>query len=201
MLALLLMSMLQPSEILVPQNPSNWITYADYPPALLRHGVQGDVTITISVNATGLPINCIIERSSGHVSLDSWTCNLMMKRAVFNPVSSLASVRVYRRKVAWRIPVDDPSRCHFRESTVPLMMTADTNLDGRVDRFEWASFVKLFSLKVPPEARQGVTDVLDRSFAADDLDHDGRLTRAELDAVADKVCKSAVPSVSEPKQP
>lgn len=68
-----------------PLNASNWVTDADYPLSALRDRIEGTVRFRVSINHTGSVRECWITSSSGSTALDLATCELVSKRAQFEP--------------------------------------------------------------------------------------------------------------------
>lgn len=58
---------------------------SDYPHAALRAGIEGTVTVRISVAASGRVSDCAIARSSGSAELDATTCRLIRQRFRYRP--------------------------------------------------------------------------------------------------------------------
>jgi protein TonB len=57
----------------------------DYPAEALQKGDQGKVQARLSIDAHGRVAHCSIVLSSGHASLDNATCEILRKRARFDP--------------------------------------------------------------------------------------------------------------------
>ncbi len=78
----------------------------DYPAAALRNGESGDVDFELAVGKDGRAGACTITGSSGSSSLDSATCRLMMRRAVFDPARDRRGrplARRFKGRISWRI--------------------------------------------------------------------------------------------------
>jgi protein TonB len=90
-----------------PKNEAKWFTFADYPGAALRNGLQGNVIIAFDISAAGRAENCVVETASGHSELDNFLCPMIERRARFEPPRSAdgkpANTRG-RYSVAFRIP-------------------------------------------------------------------------------------------------
>ena len=69
----------------VPRNEGRWITIADYPINALRKGHEGNVVVAFDITAMGRAENCVVEVSSGVISLDQVPCRLIEQRARFKP--------------------------------------------------------------------------------------------------------------------
>jgi protein TonB len=57
----------------------------DYPADAQQNGEEGSVRARLTVDARGRVAKCTIIRSSGHVSLDKATCDVLRDRARFSP--------------------------------------------------------------------------------------------------------------------
>jgi protein TonB len=68
-----------------PKNQDTWVDFNDYPAVSIRHGEQGNVIVTFDITADGKAINCVVESSSGHPSLDRVPCPLIERKARFDP--------------------------------------------------------------------------------------------------------------------
>jgi TonB family protein len=82
------------------------ITVDDYPHAALRNEEQGNVAVSLAVDAAGHVTSCTVTASSGSDSLDTTTCRLMIERARFTPARNAKGRAVpdtYDQKVGWRI--------------------------------------------------------------------------------------------------
>lgn len=66
-------------------SPANWVTNSDYPAAAQMRGAQGLVEFRLSVDAMGKPTACHIQQSTRPPEFDKTVCNLMMRRARFDP--------------------------------------------------------------------------------------------------------------------
>lgn len=79
-------------------SPPQWIAgelrNMDYPPAALRSGLQGRVSVRFTVLTNGRIANCRIMRSSGSPLLDSTTCRLLTRRLRFRPATNSAGVPI-----------------------------------------------------------------------------------------------------------
>lgn len=90
----------------MPVGKPGWFTARDYPARLVEQGVQGSVGAVVSVGADGRVTNCRAAEPSGTAELDSKTCEVMTKRAVFDPAldrdgKPMAALVFYR--VNWLI--------------------------------------------------------------------------------------------------
>jgi protein TonB len=73
---------------------------SDYPPELGRARIGGRVSVTLTVEPTGLVSACRITRSSGTPQLDSLTCAIMRQRFRFRPSTDRYG-RPIRDEVDW----------------------------------------------------------------------------------------------------
>lgn len=72
--------------IALPSNdPAKWVSSTDYPNDIDRTSVIGPVRFIVKVSHEGLPISCVVGKSSGNELLDSAACTLVMRRAKFHP--------------------------------------------------------------------------------------------------------------------
>lgn len=88
-------------------NPGRWVTNEDYPSAEMAAEHEGMITFLIDVSVAGKVAQCRIVGSSGWPALDSRTCELMRRRAVFRPARDAAGNPVaghYINRVWWQIP-------------------------------------------------------------------------------------------------
>ncbi len=87
-----------------PLNAGTWIMPNDYPNVALRQGRGGYVGFRLEVSKEGKPIRCDVTYSTGHRDVDAVTCNLLMRRALFEPARDAtgdASAAVYRNSMHW----------------------------------------------------------------------------------------------------
>jgi TonB family protein len=88
-------------------DPSAWVSDADYPDSALRTGISGRVGFRLSISPEGRPTDCAISESSGSVLLDRKTCLLLLQRAQFKPVLDADGHPVastFANRVAWVAP-------------------------------------------------------------------------------------------------
>ena len=69
----------------VPRGIADWLRPADYPFLNLRRGDQALVNFRLMVDETGKPTECVIQRSYSDKNFDDHSCELLMKRARFEP--------------------------------------------------------------------------------------------------------------------
>lgn len=70
-------------------DPGLWVRSSDYPKEAKKIRAVGTVNFVVKVSQDGLPIACVIVKSSGNILLDNATCSLVMKRAKFNPPKNI----------------------------------------------------------------------------------------------------------------
>jgi TonB family protein len=90
-----------------PGKPGVWITDADYPFAALRAGESGIVRFRLDISVEGRVMGCTITASSGSALLDSTTCRLLRRRALFAPAVGEDGIRrpaSYSGQYEWRLP-------------------------------------------------------------------------------------------------
>ena len=95
----------------VPARPSNsqnsWVTQNDYRSSWISRGYDGTVGYRVSVGASGKVENCSVTRSSGVSALDEATCQLVSRRARFDPAKNDQGRAVagnYSGAVRWQLP-------------------------------------------------------------------------------------------------
>lgn len=79
----------------------------DYPPALIRAGVQGRVVAVVRISASGQPTGCEIAQSTGYPDLDAHSCAIILQRAQFEPARDEYGDPVagsVQAPISWRIP-------------------------------------------------------------------------------------------------
>ena len=63
---------------------SGWVKQSDYPKEL-RVGESGLTGFRLYIGSDGRPTRCVITSTSGYPVLDARTCEVLMKRARFEP--------------------------------------------------------------------------------------------------------------------
>lgn len=130
----------------------DWIHPDDYPPASIRMGEEGRVSVQLAVDATGAVTGCTVTNSSGHPVLDARTCALLTLRAHFQPAYDAAGqampattpVMTFR----WTLPKDVPP--------VAPALSAMSASDRQKVMDDGMSFVKTIS-SAPLPADQPLT--------------------------------------------
>lgn len=88
-------------------NPGRWVTDSDYRTRWINEGLTGTARFTLAIDAAGKVTGCTITRSTGHGELDAATCNLVSKRARFDPARDGNGKPVagnYSSAINWVIP-------------------------------------------------------------------------------------------------
>jgi protein TonB len=91
-----------------PRNdPGAWVTTNDYRSAWVNRGMAGLARFRVTVGADGRVKDCTITGSSGHPELDRATCDLVARRAKFEPGRDSAGEKTaasYSNAVQWILP-------------------------------------------------------------------------------------------------
>lgn len=91
-----------------PRNdPGSWVTPNDYRSSWINREMIGTAGFKLQVGTNGRAESCLITRSSGHAALDKATCDLISKRARFNPAKNSNNEKVsgsYSSSVRWQLP-------------------------------------------------------------------------------------------------
>lgn len=66
-------------------NPGSWVSSKDYPGLLLERGVQGIIQFRLLIDADGKVSSCHIQQSTRPAEFDKKVCDIMTKRARFDP--------------------------------------------------------------------------------------------------------------------
>jgi protein TonB len=88
---------------------SEWASDNDYPTRALQLGQEGVTGFHLSLGVDGKVASCEITKSSGSPELDKTTCDLMRRRARFNPATDgdgNPTAGAYTSSVRWQIPKD-----------------------------------------------------------------------------------------------
>ena len=103
----------QPSPALDPiaaiprNNPANWVTADDYRPSWINSEMVGTARFRLQISADGRVDSCTITGSSGYAALDKATCELITRRARFDPARDSSGAKVggiYSSSVRWQLP-------------------------------------------------------------------------------------------------
>ena len=91
-----------------PRNgPTGWITNDDYPRAGITRELEGVAGYRLVIGSDGRVDECQITGSTGHTVLDRATCQLIERRARFEPATDQTGrtvVGTYDGQVTWDIP-------------------------------------------------------------------------------------------------
>ena len=94
-----------------PARPANdrgsWLSQSDYKRAWTRAQMEGRAQYRLSIGTTGRVENCAIVSGTGHDALDRATCDLIGRRARFEPARNGDGKPVagtYTGTVEWRLP-------------------------------------------------------------------------------------------------
>lgn len=66
-------------------NPGSWLKPSDYPAGALFAGAQAIVNFRVTVDETGMPVACELQRSYSGEMFDRITCQQIVRRARFDP--------------------------------------------------------------------------------------------------------------------
>lgn len=95
-------------EMAKPRNaPGSWAGEADYPSRAIREGREGVTKFALTIDSTGRVARCDIVGSSGHADLDAKTCELVAKRARFEPArdgNGEKTTGTFSSSIRWQIP-------------------------------------------------------------------------------------------------
>jgi protein TonB len=88
-------------------NSGDWVTTNDYRSSWINREMIGTAGFEVKVGTNGRAQSCLITRSSGHDALDKATCDLIRKRARFEPAKNSQGEKVggtYASSVRWQLP-------------------------------------------------------------------------------------------------
>ncbi|MEO6198340.1 MAG: energy transducer TonB [Sphingomicrobium sp.] len=92
-----------------PTRPLPWFLEEDYPMQAFERKWEGTTIFELTVDPTGRPVGCTVDKSSGYGVLDDRTCMVAMKRARFSPAldsRGAPTYGVYRSRLNWAIDPD-----------------------------------------------------------------------------------------------
>ena len=98
------------ARMAMPIDPGRWITPDDY--KVDGERLEGDVGFRVDVTPAGRVARCMITQSSGHPRLDEHTCQLIARRARFEPAldrDGNPTTGNFSNRVIWRLPAPAPS--------------------------------------------------------------------------------------------
>ena len=87
--------------------PTTWVTQNDYRTSWIARDYTGEVSYRLSIGASGKVESCSVTRSSGVSALDQATCQLIQRRARFEPAKDSqgrATSGTYTSAVRWVLP-------------------------------------------------------------------------------------------------
>lgn len=121
-------------------DPASWITADDYPPTAIRAGEHGIVAVELDIGTSGFATGCTIIGSSGSATLDAATCNVLSRRARFQPAvddQGMPTVSTFSRRVVWQLPENalPPAPIDLDRSAPPanaLSLVISTDPQGRI---------------------------------------------------------------------
>ena len=88
-------------------NPGTWVTEADYRSSWINREMVGTARFRLQIGASGKIEGCTITASSGFAELDKATCELVARRARFDPAVDSSGAKVsgnYSSSVRWQLP-------------------------------------------------------------------------------------------------
>lgn len=89
---------------------SRWLTTDDYPTRSVRERQEGRTGYRLTTNAAGRVTACTITGASGHSELDDRACQLLPKRAKFEPARDTMGAAVsgsFSGTIQWRLPSEE----------------------------------------------------------------------------------------------
>lgn len=99
---------LPPNREVTPITPSKWITELDWQQMpSLPYAVPRVVAFTADVNELGRVTRCVVTEGSGVGQIDELTCNLITRRARFEPQTDASGKAVpaqFSTTVRWQVP-------------------------------------------------------------------------------------------------
>lgn len=75
----------QRSGAIPTSDPRKWVAWTDLPVKTGRNAISGPVSIAWTVSRMGQAEDCRVVRTSGNSEIDTATCTLILKRAVYSP--------------------------------------------------------------------------------------------------------------------
>ena len=96
-----------PVSALPRNNPGSWVTTQDYRSSWINRELTGTTGFTLKIGTSGRVESCLVTRSSGHDVLDAATCDLVTRRARFDPARDDAGNKTsgtFTNSVRWQLP-------------------------------------------------------------------------------------------------
>jgi periplasmic protein TonB len=90
-----------------PPTAEGSISPMSYPPAAIRAGEEGRVTVKLSVDARGTLTRCVVTTSSGSAALDAGTCSLFERSVTYRPARNARGRAVpgtLTKSITWKLP-------------------------------------------------------------------------------------------------
>lgn len=101
-----------PATSAMPRAPlASYLSANDYPAAALRVEAEGTTGVQLTIGTDGRVTGCEIIASAGNHSLDQATCQLLQRRARFEPAKDGQGRSVegrYSASISWRLPQSEP---------------------------------------------------------------------------------------------
>lgn len=66
-------------------NPGQYFGRDAYPPAALRAGAEGRVSVRLTIDTNGRVSDCVVTGSSGNNDLDETTCSIFKRKVRYTP--------------------------------------------------------------------------------------------------------------------
>ncbi len=88
-------------------NPGSWVTEDDYRSSWINREMVGTARFRLEIAASGKVEQCTITGTSGHAELDRATCDLVTRRARFDPAKDSTGAKIgdsYTSSVRWQLP-------------------------------------------------------------------------------------------------
>lgn len=96
-----------PVDVKPRNDPGAWVTTNDYRSSWINREMVGTAGFKVQVGTNGRAESCLITKSSGYGALDQATCDLISKRARFEPAKNSKGEKVsgtYASSVRWQLP-------------------------------------------------------------------------------------------------
>ena len=97
----------EPARATPRNNPGRWVTDNDYRSRWIREERFGTASFNLEITANGRVSECMITKSTGHSVLDKATCDLIAKRARFEPATDTSGAAIssnYSSSIRWVLP-------------------------------------------------------------------------------------------------
>lgn len=100
----------QPKAAKPKGDTSGWLTTDDYPTRSIRERQEGRTGYRLAIDSIGRVTGCAITSPSGYTELDTRACQLLPKRARFDPARDTNGAAVngsYTGNIQWRLPPEE----------------------------------------------------------------------------------------------